>query len=744
MTTVAHKETGRDQHASQLEQSAEGTGANNLSIRLFLAFDDSVLEQRFKDYYVDYFYRFAQASLVLGLVLVLGDFLVDFFAFPEATANFKRLSIAGPLLGAAIAYSFSDHAKRNWQPVMAGVLVAVAVSLFWTLYAIDGQGGMGLKSWVGVLNFTFTEFYLFVILGVQFRFALPFGLIVLGAFLLAVNLGIASQAAGFAYLAYHVVTVFILAAGIGWWRELLIRKDFAARVGLEEARHAAERLANIKSEFLANMSHEIRTPLNGVLGLAQIGHRESAGRDRSQKMFTRILESGRLLMAIINDILDYSKIEAGKLSIESVPVDPRLLIDEAISALEPRAKEKNITLVADKGLNLPTAFLGDSVRLSQVLLNLLSNAIKFTERGEVRLSTTAIDGRLAFRVTDTGIGMTAEQVARLFSPFEQADSSTTRKYGGTGLGLAISRRLATLMGGQLSVTSSPGSGSQFELSLPCVEIAKQFDSPQSFGSSAIWGKRLMGTRILAAEDNAVNQLVLEEMLTYEGALVTLVGNGRLAVEAIEQARNSFDLVLMDVQMPEMDGLEATRLIRLIVPDLPIIGQTAHALAEDHDRCRAAGMTCTLAKPIEIEALIAAVGHHSRYRTDTEVVEPLVQAKTDETASDSVLDLRQLEQRYAKTPGFVSKLLKVALTSQTDRPRDIRNSEAAGDMQQLAFLAHAVKGSSGSLFADDLYALAQSTELAARSGNPDAHDFARQLADALDALLLEITAYLAEQ
>jgi CheY-like chemotaxis protein len=449
-------------------------------------------------------------------------------------------------------------------------------------------------------------------------------------------------------------------------------------------------------------------------------------------------------MAIINDILDYSKIEAGKLSIESVPVDPRLLLDEAISALEPRAKEKGITLVAEMGSNLPAAFLGDSVRISQVLLNLLSNAIKFTERGEVRLCATVISGQLAFQVTDTGIGMTADQVARLFSPFEQADSSTTRKYGGTGLGLAISRRLTTLMGGQLSVTSSPGSGSQFELSLPCIEIAKQIDSPPSFGSAANRSKRLVGTRILAAEDNQINQLVLEEMLTYEGALVTLVGNGRLAVEAIEKACDSFDLVLMDVQMPEMDGMEATRLIRLMAPDLPIIGQTAHALAADHDRCRAAGMTCTIAKPIEIEALIAAVWHHSRYRADAEVIGPLVQARTDGTMSASVLDLRQLEQRYAGKPGFLVKLLGIALTSQATTPGDVRSSVTSGDMRQLEFLAHMVKGISGNLFADDLVALAQSTELAARSGSPEAHDLARQLADALDALLLEITTYLAEQ
>jgi signal transduction histidine kinase len=289
---------------------------------------------------------------------------------------------------------------------MGGMLVTLALSLFWILHGIDHEGGIGLRSWVGVLNFTFIEFYIFVILGLRFRIALPYGTVVLGAFLFAVHHGVAAQPGMFAYWAYHVATVFLLAGGIGWWRELLIRKDYLARVRLEEARRAAERDANIKSEFLANMSHEIRTPLNGVLGLAQIGHRESAGREHSRRMFSRILESGRLLLAIVNEVLDYSKIAAGKLSIEAIAVDPRQVVDEALNALALPASEKKLALVADKDASLPAAFLGDPLRISQVLLNLLSNAVKFTEHGEVRLGVALREGQLVFRVTDTGIGMT--------------------------------------------------------------------------------------------------------------------------------------------------------------------------------------------------------------------------------------------------------------------------------------------------------------------------------------------------
>jgi signal transduction histidine kinase/DNA-binding response OmpR family regulator len=744
--SVTQSDRRGDSSAQDSRRADSASEIEGISLGLYLAFDNPAFEAQFKAYYVAYFYRFAQVSLAIGLLLILGDFLVDRLAFPAVASNLQRVTIAIPILGAALAYSFTRHAVRHWQPVMAGMLVSLALALFWILHGIDHMDGMGLKSWVGILNFTFIEFYIFVIIGVQFRVALPCGLLVVLAFLLAVGHSIASSPGEFAYWTYHVVTVFLLAAGVGWWRELLIRKDFLARLRLEDARRAAERDANVKSEFLANMSHEIRTPLNGVLGLAQIGHRESAGRERSRQMFARILESGRLLLAIVNDVLDFSKIEAGKVAVEAVAVDPRRIVDEAVSALELPARGKGLSLVAEKAGGLPAAFLGDPLRVSQVLLNLLSNAVKFTEHGSVSLSAEVSGGQLVFRVVDTGIGIPAEQLARLFSPFEQGDSSTTRKYGGTGLGLAISRKLATLMGGELQVKSTPGTGSEFELRLPCVEAIRSVETSSHTWSPQSPGKRLAGTRILVAEDNEINQVVLEEILAQEGALVTVVANGRMAVETVASAPARFDIVLMDVQMPEMDGLEAARRIGQIEPDLPIVGQTAHAFNEDRDKCRAAGMVFAISKPIEIETLVSVVRHHARGSggEETQLTTMPPDAAMAEAASTAEFDVARLEQAHARHPEFLSKLLGIAIRSQSDSLRELRAARESGDMARLAFIAHSIKGASASLFADELHAIARRTETAARSASKDALEISQILEEKLGLLLCALEAHAGKQ
>jgi PAS domain S-box-containing protein len=374
---------------------------------------------------------------------------------------------------------------------------------------------------------------------------------------------------------------------------------------LRRARDDAQAAGAAKSRFLAHMSHEIRTPLNGVLGLAQIGHRDSFGRARAQATFARILDAGKLLLAIVDDVLDFAKVEAGKLTVASVPLDPSRLVAEVVQGLVPLAAAKGLPLVVEQQA-LPQAVLGDPVRIQQILYNLLSNAIKFTSAGELRLDAgvqrAGEDAQLVFAVRDTGIGIGQQALARVFQPFEQADDSITRRFGGSGLGLAISRRLARLMGGTLEVHSMLGQGSVFTLRLPLRPTALLPPSPaQAAPANA---RRLAGLRLLVAEDNAVNQLVLDELLRAEGAELVIVDHGEQALQRVAQSAQPFDAVLMDVQMPVMDGLQAARALARSHPGLPVIGQTAHVLQEEADECLAAGMVAVVQKPIDLDLLVA--------------------------------------------------------------------------------------------------------------------------------------------
>lgn len=377
---------------------------------------------------------------------------------------------------------------------------------------------------------------------------------------------------------------------------------------LATARNNAEQMAQARSEFLANMSHEIRTPLNAVLGLAQIGLRAENG-SAAHEHFERILEAGELLLGIVNDILDFSKIEAGKLTIEHRPVNLDSLIAHATNLSNEKARSKGIQFLVIKAPEVPIACLGDELRMLQILLNLLSNAIKFTSHGSVTLNIYCQDGQLVFRITDTGIGMSGDQIRHLFRPFEQAESSTTRRFGGTGLGLVISKRLLDLMGGAIEISSTEGSGSVFSVHLPLIEASLP---PQLQPHSVSNGPRLGGLRILAAEDNEINRIVLEEILLDEGVYLQCVENGQQAVDRVSASGSgAWDIVLMDIMMPVMDGHEATRRLHLLDPLLPVIGLTAHAMDEERDKCLASGMLAHIAKPIDLDLLVETIARHAR-------------------------------------------------------------------------------------------------------------------------------------
>ncbi len=377
---------------------------------------------------------------------------------------------------------------------------------------------------------------------------------------------------------------------------------------LEAARQEAERLAEVKSSFLANMSHEIRTPLNGVLGLAQIGYQSPP--HVAKALFEQILQSGQVLLGVVNDILDFSKIEAGKLHLEILPVDLPELLTRVTQSVQERAQANGLTMQVDISPDLPQHMATDPLRLEQVLLNLLTNAVKFTQQGRIDIRAQRQGQSLVLTVADTGIGMTPSQLEALFSPFTQADNSTTRRYGGTGLGLTITKRLVEMLGGEIRVHSTLGQGSQFEVTLPLTTASVNEAStapaptPTTHNEPLPLGSRLAGLTILAAEDNPINQVVLHEFLKMEGANVTFVDSGQGAIDCVrEWGPDHFDLILMDVQMPLVDGYEATRQIKTFAPDLPIIGQTAHAMAEERANCLAAGMVDMVVKPIELERLV---------------------------------------------------------------------------------------------------------------------------------------------
>jgi PAS domain S-box-containing protein len=509
-------------------------------------------------------------------------------------------------------------------------------------------------------------------------------------------------------------------------------------VDLNAARADAERMAAVKSEFLANMSHEIRTPLNAVLGLAHIGARDSAGSAR--ETFTRIRDAGQHLLGVINDVLDFSKLDAGKLVIETRPFALGAALANAASFVTGAATQKGLTYVVSASPELPAWVHGDAQRLQQILVNLLSNAVKFTDAGEVRLRVARDGEDIYFKVIDNGIGMTPEHVARLFQPFEQADGSTTREYGGSGLGLAISRNLARLMDGDIAVDSAPGAGSSFTLRLPLPEA--QADLP-SHAPTAL-SHRLAGLHLLAAEDVEVNRLILEDLLMHEGAHVRFAENGLQAIEHLEEAGvSSFDAVLMDVQMPVMDGLEATRRIRAIAPALPVIGLTAHALGEEREKCRAAGMVEHVTKPIDADALVAAILRHAG--TPGFRDEPAAGAHDGGAGGNGLFDWNVLLARYDGREAFVAKLAATVLASHRDTPAQLRAAAAAHDPEALGFAAHSLKSMAGNLMAHGVRDLARQLEAAARQGDTAiAITLAAELARATEAMLAALASHLGAQ
>lgn len=412
---------------------------------------------------------------------------------------------------------------------------------------------------------------------------------------------------------FRVSLLFFLAGIIwAWWRQrearqLRVRAELEVAVeertrDLTAARARAEQASRVKSEFVANMSHEMRTPLNAVIGFTHLAL-QLAAQPEVVEYLKNVDLSAKGLLDLINDVLDFSKMEAGRIEIVPEPFALRPFVSDIASILGREASRKNIELNSVVADSAPDGVFADPARLRQVLVNLLGNAIKFTSRGAVNLLVDHSAKQLKFTVSDTGIGIPSEKQKVIFEAFQQADNSTSRRFGGTGLGLTISRKLVESMGGHLQLSSEPGKGSTFWFSIEAPPVAVPAPNPKPLEATPA-----RAIRILVAEDNRVNQHLMRALLRKRGHIAVVAANGVEALAALH--RDSFDLVLMDIQMPEMDGLEAVRRIRraeeLTGQHLPVVAMTARAMAGDREAILAAGMDDYLEKPVQMERLDAVL------------------------------------------------------------------------------------------------------------------------------------------
>ncbi|MGB4061168.1 MAG: ATP-binding protein [Burkholderiaceae bacterium] len=521
-----------------------------------------------------------------------------------------------------------------------------------------------------------------------------------------------------------------------------IRERKRLEQATETARTQAESANRAKTDFLANVSHEVRTPLNGVMGLIRL--LMDSPLDTEQSHWLQLMdESAHTLLGLLNDILDLSKIEAGKMTVEATAFDAAELTEKACAPLLAQASAKQLQLEINLHPGLPTRTQGDPGRLRQVLTNLLSNAVKFTPAGgHIRVSADPVNGvGVRFEVADTGIGISPEQQARVFEAFTQADASTTRKFGGTGLGLAISARLVTLMGGQLQLDSQPGQGSRFFFTLPLKsKTARSTDSaplsaPMELAHISAHQETFDGLRVLVAEDHPVNELLMRQLLQRLGCVCTVAKNGLEAVAAWR--RGGIDLIMMDVQMPELSGLEATAEIRAQEGNgpqhTPIVAVTANAMSGDEDKCLQAGMDAYTSKPVSPQALMQAMSHAlavGKCWTQGEHPNPDGQhrppapkasgtpppgAPPARNTSAPPLDADKLRHRLGHNPSALAELARTAQVELASHQAALTQALAHEDKTAAATLAHTLKGALAGLTAHRAAALANGLEMAARSG-----------------------------
>jgi two-component system sensor histidine kinase/response regulator len=501
---------------------------------------------------------------------------------------------------------------------------------------------------------------------------------------------------------------------------------------LVRARQAAQETSRVKSEFLANVSHELRTPLSGVLGMARLLLDTSL--DATQAEYAEIIRrSGRELLGVVDAILDFARAEAGRLELETGEVDAPHLVEEVCATVAAEAAAKGLHVTAMVGDAVPRRLVGDVARLRQVLLSLVGNAIKFTPSGTVVVRAGLVRGArdgttLRFEVADTGIGLDAATQARLFQPFVQADGSATRRYGGAGLGLALCRRNVSAMGGEIGVRSEPGQGSTFWFT---AHLARPDAGPLEAQAET-----RHGGRVLVVEDNTVNQKVAVAMIESLGYGAEAVGNGIEAVEAC--ARQTYDAILMDCQMPQMDGFKATAFIRQregLARHTPIIALTASVTAEDRQRCLSAGMDDYLSKPVPREALASTL----RKWIPTVGTPPAVETSATPSTLSPSHPLRVLEAHAG--PRALAEVIDVFLQTIPRRLDDLRQAHARGDAESIRAVTHSLKGASAQIGARGMADICVQIEAVVRGGDVSALG---ELLTALEADYAAVSASLREE
>jgi signal transduction histidine kinase/HPt (histidine-containing phosphotransfer) domain-containing protein/BarA-like signal transduction histidine kinase len=482
----------------------------------------------------------------------------------------------------------------------------------------------------------------------------------------------------------------------------------------EEAKLEAQNANQAKSIFLANMSHEIRTPINAIKGLTKLALKTNLTAQQKDYLI-KIESSSQALLEVINDILDFSKIEAGQLKMESINFYLDEELEQLFNILGMRIEEKGLKLLLNIDETVPRSLLGDPLRLKQILINLTTNAIKFTTNGSIHIKIELVERKaeqvkLRFSITDTGIGISAEVIPYLFDTFTQADASTTREFGGTGLGLAICKRLTNMMGGDISVESQLEQGSTFIFT---AEFGVgQTEKNVLSAKKPLQIKHLQGARILLVEDNSINQQVAQEIIESVGLVVDIANNGEEAVAAVNNVQ--FDAVLMDIQMPKMDGYEATRLIRKKRGELPIIAMTAHAMSGDKEKCLAAGMNDYISKPIDETQLWSTLGKW--IATKVRDVMPVKSEPVDELLLDELPDINIAAglKRMLGNRQLYHKLLRHFHRDYQDVSQKINEALQNGDFKTAQYLVHTIKGTAGNLSIDILYEASRTLEIAIKA------------------------------